>query len=127
MQFVKDIFLNLSDPGEATDLILTVLIFLGVSALLIYLIYLGITKLTKPNIHLDYQLQLNFLWALVVFMFVFCVYLGFLINEVGLGVFEFEKPEFYIKVLPHLFVLLGVSMLFFFRLSRLNRSIQTAT
>ena len=112
MQFLEQTFLNVT-WASYTNLLLKAAILAGVSAILIWFIYLIVVKIrTEPGLHKDFAIRLNFLRSLVFFMLINNLYLFFFIKNIGLHKFEWLVPLFYLSLSPQLIVLVGIVFLF---------------
>lgn len=120
---LSEIFFNITFV-DYPQLLVKVLIFLALPALLIYLIYLILSKTVKRKESSDYQLPLNFLWSLVIFLLLFGVYCFFLVKRIGLEAFRLSDPYFYLGAFPQLFIVLVIAVIFFWRLSVYEKSIK---
>lgn len=115
---IKDFFLNMLFTLEWTtlpDALKKALFFLVCCVLTLWLIWLLITKVffAKSTIHRDVLLHLNLLRSFIIFQFVFCIYLFYLIRFSGLEKFEWANFDFYLLIAPQLLVFAGIIVLYY--------------
>lgn len=112
MNTIKDLLWDISFAGNYGKLTLDILIFLAFWGLLLYVIYFVITKAVKPKLHRETQLQLNFLWSLVVLQLICLIYLFFLFRFQNLEVLRWSDATFYPAFAPQLMIFIGTIILF---------------
>jgi len=126
MDYIKDIFLNLS-YSEMWLVTQRVLLFLTASAIVIWLLWIVFVKYlpmvavtnnraitTGRKLHLtrEAKIKFSFLFALTCYIIVFSIFLYFVIKQNGLHQFRWLEAEFYFSILPHIIALIAVIVTF---------------
>ncbi len=118
------IFFDTNYSGIQPALI-RVVVFLLASTLLLWLVYLGLTKLLfrKSLQRKELSLRLVFLWTLFVYFILFNVYLYILFYKKGADSLEFSNVRFYLGIMAQLIIYIGLIILFFIKKSSLTKII----
>ncbi len=109
-----DLFFDLGF-NNLNELALKLLIFIAAWLLLLYVIYFILNKVVKSDIHREYQLRVNFLWALGIFQFLVCIYFFFLLKEAGTASFIWDKIEFYAALAPQIIIFFGTIIWYYIK------------
>ena len=112
MNYLYDLLFRIAFDGDYVYLLYKVLTFIGIWLALLYAIYLILTKVIKSNLHKDFQLKLNFLWALGIFQVLVSIYFFYLLRVEGVSVFKWNDFNFYLGIFPQLFIYVGTIILF---------------
>lgn len=119
MQAIIDYFYAVLFGIETSDFVAVLeksLVFLLIWSVVFYLVYLLLTKLLfskSGSLSRDSLLKVNLLRSLIIFLFLYCIYLFFLIREVGLEQFKFDIWQFYLSILPQLLVFFGIIAVYY--------------
>jgi hypothetical protein len=124
MDFIKNLFFNI-EYVDFTNVFTRILIFCLVSAIIIWLIFLIISKINKNSkMHKDYLLKLNFLGSLCIYFFIFNCYIFFFIKLLGIHAFKWTVHGFYLCILHQLFIFVMCITIFFINYNLLSKSIR---
>lgn len=116
LDYLNSVLFNI-EPDDFVPTLEKALVFLLIWGLVFYLVYLLLTKLLfskSASMSRDNLLKVNLLRSLIVFQVLFCIYLLFLVREVGLEQFKFGSWPFYLAILPQLLVFFGVIAVYYF-------------
>jgi hypothetical protein len=112
MKLLQQLFLNMAFTSGSNLLMKTIMLSI-LAALLIWLIQLFLVgRRVEKDLRKDLSIRLNFLRALVIFMFINNLYLFFFIKNNGLYKFQWQLPMFYLTLSPQLIVFIGTAVIF---------------
>ncbi len=112
MKLLQQLFLNMAFTSGSNLLMKTIMLSI-LAALLIWLIQLFLVgRRVEKDLRKDLSIRLNFLRALVIFMFINDLYLFFFIKNNGLYKFQWQLPMFYLTLSPQLIVFIGTAVIF---------------
>ncbi len=108
-----------------TDLLFKVIAFLLVSGLLLYVIYLALTKIIfRKNKHRkEINLRLVFLWTIFAYFILFNVYIFVLFYRNGIDSLHWTNAKFYLGIIAHLTIYIGLLAYFFIKSHSLKKII----
>lgn len=103
--------------------LLTVFVFVLTIALLLYVIYFFLTKISfrKSKLPREINLRLTFLWSLFGCLILFNVYLFIVLYKIGIDAFRWESPAFYSGIIAPLFIYAGLLTYFFVKRQALRK------
>lgn len=122
---MENIFFGITYAG-VTDTLIKLLIFLGASGLLLFIVWFALTKLIfrKSRHRKEINLRLTFLWAITVFVFLLNVYFFVLFWRNGADALLWNHGRFLLGMIAQLVLLIGVILFFFLRRASLGRLIK---
>lgn len=106
-------------------MLLKVLLFMMVNGLALYLIYLGLTKIMfKKNVaRKEINLRLIFLWAMIIYLILFNIYLFIFMFIAGVDSFQWTKPIFYLGFMAQIITYIILIIYFILKRNSLDRII----
>jgi len=121
---MENIFLDTNYTSFEQSIIKAV-IFIAISALLLYLIQFILTKLLfkKSEQRKEINIKLAFLWSMVIYILLFNVYWYFLVFLNGVDAFNWSTPSFYLGILAQILIFVGVVVYFFIKSAALTKII----
>jgi len=121
---MENIFFNLVYSNFEQTLI-SLLIFIALSGVFIYLIYFVLSKLLfrKSKQRKEISLRLTFLWTLFTYYVFFNVYIFIFFYKIGIGNMNFGSVIFYLALLPQILVYLTLIVFFFIKRHSLKKLI----
>jgi uncharacterized membrane protein YeiB len=121
---MENIFFNI-EYTSLQQMLLKVLIFMALSGLVLYLIYLGLTKIMfKKNVaRKEVNLRLIFLWAMIIYLILFNIYFFILMFIEGVELFQWTKPIFYLGFMAQIIVYIVLIIYFLLKRNSLDRII----
>jgi hypothetical protein len=107
------------------QLLIKVTAFLLASGLLLYVIYLVLTKvLFRKNKHRkEINLRLVFLWTIFTYFILFNVYIFILFYRNGIDSLHWTSWKFYLGIIAQLTIYIGLLAYFFIKRHSLNKII----
>lgn len=118
MEYLKSIF----EIGIQSwlDFIIKTSILFALSAIVLWLVYIVIVKLTskKTKLHRDFFLRIQFLWSLFVLFLLLNVYWFFLIKINGIHAFDWLSYAFYLDISSQIIIYLSVIIIFVISLKK---------
>jgi hypothetical protein len=121
---MENIFFNIGYTS-LQQMLLKVLIFMTLSGLTLYLIYLGLTKIMfKKNVaRKEINLRLIFLWAMIIYLILFNIYFFIFMFIVGVDSFQLNKPIFYLGFMAQIITYIVLIIYFILKRNSLDRII----
>ena len=121
---MENVFFNI-EYTSTQQMLLKVVIFMIVSGLALYLIYLGLTKIMfkKHVTRKEINLRLIFLWAMVIYLILFNVYFFILMFIVGVDSFQLTKLMFYLGFMAQIITYVVLIIYFILKKNSLDRII----
>jgi hypothetical protein len=121
---MENIFFNIGYTS-LQQMLLKVLIFMTLSGLTLYLIYLGLTKIMfKKNVaRKEINLRLIFLWAMIIYLILFNIYFFIFMFIVGVDSFQWTKPIFYLGFMAQIITYIVLIIYFILKRNSLDRII----
>ncbi|WP_254410986.1 hypothetical protein [Dyadobacter diqingensis] len=105
--------LDINYKGPVATFI-TFALLASISVIILYLLYLTLTKTTfrKSDLHKDITLRITLLWALVVLLILLNILLGLLFFFAGWENIRFFSLGFLLGMLPFLIIYFGIAIAF---------------
>jgi hypothetical protein len=121
---MENIFFDTSYTS-LTEMLIKVIAFLLISGLLLYVIYLALTKLLfRKNKHRkEINLRLAFLWTIFAYFILFNVYIFVLFYKNGIDSLHWTSAKFYLGIIAQLTIYIGLLAYFFIKRHSLNKII----
>lgn len=106
--------------------LIKVFAFLFVNGLLLYFIYLVLTKVLfrKSNHRKEINLRLVFLWSLFAYFIVFNIYIFVLFYRNGFQSLHWTTAKFYLGIIAQLIIYIGLLAFFFIKRQALKNIIK---
>ncbi len=104
---------------------ISLLMFIALSGVLIYVIYFLLSKLLfkKSKQRKEISLRLAFLWSLFVFFILYNTYIFIFLFRVGVDNMNFASSVLYLGLLPQIFIYLALIIFFFIKRHTLKKII----
>jgi|GEM_PF-1822826 len=121
---MENIFFN-SGYSNFEQTLISLLIFIALSGVLVYVIYFVLSKLLfkKSKQRKEISLRLTFLWSLFVFFILFNTYIFIFLYRIGIDNLNFTSSILYLGLLPQIFVYLALIIFFFVKRHSLKKII----
>lgn len=123
---MENLFFN-TEYTSIQQMLIKILAFLLSSGLLLYSIYLALTKLLfRKNKHRkEINLRLAFLWTIFAYFILFNVYIFVLFYKNGVDSFNWTSTEFYLGIIAQLTIYIGLLVYFFIKRHFLKKFINS--
>lgn len=119
---MENIFFDITDISFQ-QMLFKLIVFLFVSGLIIYVTYLGLSKMlyrkSKQRKEIDFRLV--FLWSLFVYFILFNVYFTFFIFIVGID--SFSNGKFFLGIIVQILIFVSLIAIFFVKRHSLKKII----
>ncbi len=111
------------------QMIIKTLVFLLVSAILLYGIYFMLAKMVfqKNKFRKEVNLRLVFLWSIFTLLVLFNIYLFFLFYHHGIDSLKWTSLNFYLRIFPQLLLFIGLPVYFLIEYNKLKKIINEKT
>jgi len=121
---MENIFFD-TNYTSLTDMLIKVIAFLLISGLLLFVIYLMLTKLLfRKNKHRkEINLRLVFLWTIFAYFILFNVYIFVLFYRNGIDSLHWTNAKFYLGIIVQLTIYIGLLAYFFIKRLSLKKII----
>lgn len=121
---MEDLFFD-TNYTSLSIMLIKVFAFLFVSGLLLYVIYFALTKILfrKSKYRKEINLRLVFLWAIVACFILFNAYIFILLYKNGIDSFHWTSATFYLGIIAHLIIYIGLLAYFFIKRQSLSKII----
>lgn len=123
---MENIFFN-SGYSNFEQTLISLLIFIALSGVLIYVIYFVLSKLLfkKNKQRKEISLRLTFLWSLFVFFILFNTYIFIFLYKIGIDNLNFASSILYLGLLPQIIIYLALIIYFFVKRHSVKKIINT--
>jgi hypothetical protein len=105
--------------------LISLLIFIALSGVLIYIIYFVLSKLLfkKSKQRKEISLRLTFLWSLFVFLIFYNIYIFIFLYRIGVENLNFASGVLYLGLLSQIFIYVALIIFFFIKRHTLKKII----
>jgi hypothetical protein len=121
---MENIYFN-SVYSNLEHTLISLLIFIALSGVLIYVIYFVLSKLLfkKSKQRKEISLRLIFLWTLFVFFILYNTYVFIFLYKIGVDNLNFASGLLYLGLLPQIFIYVALIIFFFIKRHSLKKII----
>jgi hypothetical protein len=121
---MENIFFN-SVYSNLEHTLISLLIFIALSGVLIYVIYFVLSKLLfkKSKQRKEISLRLTFLWSLFVFFIFYNTYIFIFLYRIGVENLNFASGVLYLGLLSQIFIYVALIIFFFIKRHSLKKII----
>jgi len=105
-----------------TSFLIQSILLIGITALILWLIYTILIKITvkRTKLHKDIFLRLQFLWALFILFLLFNVYWFYIIKLNGIHEFKWHSLSFYISISAQIIIYVFIILFFIYNYKKYN-------